>query len=86
MGDSSPPLMDIPSGVFRGALGDAPSFCLNAKILQTKTTRFEPKTRDYFDATASNWNTSTQSRPLASLCIKTGSQIGGWVSSIAWIT
>ena len=40
-------------------------------------------TRDYFDATASNWNTSAQSRPLASLCIKTGrpSQIGGWVSS-----
>jgi len=23
------------------------------------------KTRDYFDATASNWNTSTHSRPLA---------------------
>ena len=38
--------------------------------------------RDYFDATASNWNTSTQSRPPGeSLCIKTGSQIGGWVSS-----
>jgi len=25
------------------------------------------QTRDYFDATASNWNTSAQSRPLASL-------------------
>ena len=37
--------------------------------------------RDYFDAAASNWNTSAQSRPLASLYIKTGSQIGGWVSS-----
>ena len=24
------------------------------------------QTRDYFDATASNWNTSTHSRPLAS--------------------
>jgi len=34
-------------------------------------------TRDYFDATASNWNTSTQSLPLVSLCIKMGSQIGG---------
>ena len=38
-------------------------------------------TRDYFDATASNWNTSAQSRPLASLCIKTGSQIGRCVPS-----
>jgi len=27
------------------------------------------KTRDYFDATASNWNTSAQSRPLASLFV-----------------
>jgi len=41
----------------------------------------EKETRDYFDATASNWNTSAQSRPLASLCIKTGSQIGGCMSS-----
>ena len=38
-------------------------------------------TRDYFDATVANWNISAQSRPPASLCIKTGSQIEGWVSS-----
>ena len=29
------------------------------------------KTRDYFNATASNWNTSAQSPPGESLCIKT---------------
>jgi len=38
-------------------------------------------TRDYFDATASNWNTSAYSVPGKSLCIKTGNQIGGWVLS-----
>ena len=39
-------------------------------------------TRDYFDATASNWNTSAHSHPPGEkLCIKTGSQIEGWVFS-----
>ena len=36
------------------------------------------KTRDYFDATASNWNTSA---PGELLYIKTSNQIGGWVFS-----
>ena len=40
------------------------------------------KTRDYFDATASNWNTSAHSALWRdSYCIKTGNQIGGWVFS-----
>jgi len=45
----------------------------------SKTTKII--TRDYFDATASNWNTSAHSAPSESLCIKTGNQIGGWVFS-----
>jgi len=39
------------------------------------------RTRDYFDATASNWNTYAHRAPGESLCIKTGNQIGGWVYS-----
>jgi len=39
------------------------------------------ETKDYFDATASNWNTSATVPPGESLCIKTCNQIKGWVFS-----
>jgi len=38
-------------------------------------------TRDCFDATASNWNTSAHRAPWRVFCIKTGNQIRGWVYS-----
>jgi len=62
---------------FRFGFSSSLIFCfINVRfsLRKTKTllktwTAQKTSTRDYFDATASNWNTSAQSRPLASFFV-----------------